>query len=120
MKFLLDVCTASRIMQATLLEHGHDVVSAIDIDPGATDEALLTFAYDDDRVILTEDKDFGELVFVHQLPNPCIVRFVDMTISEKVDAMLELIEQYSASMRSGTLIVVSPNRIRIRSTNNSS
>lgn len=107
-------------MQATLLENGHDVVSAIDIDPGATDEALLALAYDDDRVILTEDKDFGELVFVRQLPNPCIVRFVGMPISEKVAAMLELIEQYSASMRSGTLIVVSPSRIRIRTANNSS
>ena len=35
---------------------------------------------------------FGELVFLHGLRHPCIVRFVDMQVSEKVSAMRELID----------------------------
>ena len=48
-----------------------------------------------ERVIITEDKDFGELVFLHGLRHPCIVRFVDMQVSEKVSAMRELIDSHA-------------------------
>ena len=61
---------------------------------------------------------FGELVFLHGLRHPCIVRFVDMQVSEKVSAMRELIDSHADSMRGSAMIVVTPNRIRIRSVDN--
>jgi predicted nuclease of predicted toxin-antitoxin system len=97
-----------------LNERGHDVLSASDSDPFATDETLLALAYREQRVLITEDKDYGELVFVRRLQHPCIVRFVDMQVSEKVSAMLELIEHNSDAMREGTLVVVTQSRVRIR------
>ena len=115
MKFLLDVCAASRTMRAALMGWGHDVVSALETAPRATDESLLTWAREEQRVLVTEDKDFGELVFVRRLSHPCIVRFVDMRVEDKVAAMHELIETYADSMRDGVLIVVTPSRVRIRS-----
>jgi hypothetical protein len=45
-------------------------------------------------VLVTEDKDFGELVFVRRLPHPCIIRFVYMRVEEKVVAMRELLERH--------------------------
>ena len=67
MRFLLDVCASSRRMQATLARLGHDVVSALEWgDPRASDEVLLALATSEERVLITEDKDFGELVFVHE------------------------------------------------------
>ena len=42
----------------------------------ATDEELLALARGQQRILITEDKDFGELVFVRRLPHPCIVRLV--------------------------------------------
>ncbi len=101
-------------MHSTLIQYGHDVLSAVDGDPSATDEALLVLAYEEQRVLVTEDKDFGELVFVRRMPHPCIVRFVDMQVSEKVSAMLDLIEHSADAMREGTLIVVTQSRVRIR------
>ena len=68
MKFLLDVCAASRSMRHMLIESGHDVLSAAERDPRATDEALLALAYEEQRVLVTEDKDG----FVRRLPHPCI------------------------------------------------
>ena len=47
MKFLLDVCAASRAMYATLVDLGHDVASALESDPQATDEALLAWAQEE-------------------------------------------------------------------------
>lgn len=39
MKFLLDVCAASRRLRTQLADAGHDVVSAVEIDPLASDES---------------------------------------------------------------------------------
>ena len=100
-------------MRATLARLGHDVLSAAELDPKASDEALLSMALSEQWVLITEDKDFGELVFVHRLPHPCIIRFVEMRVVEQVDAMEELIKGYEDSMTDGTLIVVTRRRIRI-------
>ena len=114
MKFLLDVCASSRSIYRTLTSLGHDVVSAIEIDARATDEELLALATREQRILITEDKDFGELVFVFRLPHPCIIRFVDMPVSEKVAGMMELLQHHTEDMAAGALIVVTRNRIRIR------
>ena len=63
-KFLLDVSASSRSMRATLTRLGHDVLSASDMTPGAADEEILALAAEEGRFLVTEDKDFGELVFV--------------------------------------------------------
>lgn len=101
-------------MYTLLTDLGHDVLSAREIDPRATDEALLALAYHERRVLITEDKDFGELVFVRRLDHPCIIRFVEMRVAEKMAAMRELIERYSDAMYAGALIVVTRKRVRIR------
>ncbi|MDD9997742.1 MAG: DUF5615 family PIN-like protein [Rhodospirillaceae bacterium] len=114
MRFLLDVCAASLRMRDALAAQGHDVVSATEKNPRATDEEILALAMEERRILVTEDKDFGELVFVRRLPHPCIVRFVGMIVTEKVAAMMELIEQHAEAMSQGALIVVTTRRVRIR------
>ncbi len=97
-----------------LSDLGHDVLSGLERDPRASDDALLALANDEERVLITEDKDFGELVFVRRLPHPCIVRLVDMPIAEKVTAVRELIERHADAMRENALIVVTRTRVRVR------
>ena len=101
-------------MYAMLTDMGHYVLSAAERDPFASDEVLLALAVQEQCVLITEDKDFGELVFVRQLPHPCIIRFVDMPVADKVTAMRDLIDHHTGSMRDGTLIVVTRSRVRIR------
>ncbi len=115
MKFLLDVCVASRILHRTLTDLGHDVRSARDGYANASDEALLAVAHHEDRVLVTEDKDFGELVFLRGLPHPCIVRLDGWTAAEEAAVMRNLIERHGVAMRKGTMIVISGRRVRIRS-----
>lgn len=98
-----------------LAEAGHDVVSALHRDPRASDEDVLAIATAERRILVTEDKDFGELVFVRGLAHPCIIRFVDMPVAEKVAAMRDLIAHHADGMSEAALIVVTQNRIRIRS-----
>ncbi len=101
-------------MYAMLTEAGHDVVSAVERDPRAADEELLALAANEHRILITEDKDFGELVFVRGLTHPCIIRFGDMSVAGKVAAMQELIERHADAMRESALIVVTQNRVRVR------
>lgn len=114
MRFLLDVCASSQRMQSALVDQGHDVLSALDRNPRAADEELLALAMEERRILVTEDKDFGELVFVRRLPHPCIIRFVEMTVLEKVTAMQELIDRHPDAMNEPALIVVTGSRVRIR------
>jgi predicted nuclease of predicted toxin-antitoxin system len=61
-KFLVDECTGKRL--AKLLEKaGFDVVFVGDWKPSATDDEVLEKAEKDDRILITDDKDFGELIF---------------------------------------------------------
>ena len=114
MRFLLDVCVASSVLRNTLSDLGHDVLSARDGYAKASDEALLALANEEDRVLVTADKDFGELVFSRRLPHPCIVRLDGLTAAGEAEAMRNLIARHGAAMREGAIIVVTENRIRIR------
>ena len=114
MKFLLDVCAASRPLLTTLTNLGHDVLSARDHAPHASDEALLALARAQGRVLITEDKDFGELVFLLGMAHPGIVRLVEMTPVERAQAMQSLIEHHADAIRDGAIVVVTRTRVRIR------
>lgn len=114
MKFLLDVCTASRVLRQSLAELGHDVLSAADGYAETSDEALLALAYEQDRVLVTEDKDFGKLIFLHRLPHRSIVRLARLNTTEQVEAMRNLIEHHHSAMLAGAIIVVTGKLARIQ------
>jgi len=61
MKFLADECCDAALVRA-LRADGHNVLYVMESMRGATDEEILSRAFAEDRVVLTEDKDFGELV----------------------------------------------------------
>lgn len=97
-----------------LTEQGHDVVSALAIDPKASDESLLDLARNDNRVLITEDKDFGELVFVRNVPHGPIVRLVELSVREQAAAINELLERYSTELSGAVIATVARGHIRIR------
>ena len=61
MKFLADECCDASLVSALRID-GHDVSYVLEVSPGATDDEVLDWALSEHRVLLTEDKDFGELV----------------------------------------------------------
>ncbi len=50
---------------------GHDVLWVRTVMPGAGDDAILSRAQTEERLLVTLDKDFGELAFGRQLPADC-------------------------------------------------
>lgn len=70
---LLDSCVWGGVLEV-LSDHGHDVIwsGSWDKDPG--DVAILAAAHSDKRILVTLDKDFGELAILKGLPHSGIVR----------------------------------------------
>ena len=62
MQFLVDEgCDA--IIVRTLRALGYDVEYVAEINPGMTDIAILQLGVDEKRIVITEDRDFSELIF---------------------------------------------------------
>jgi predicted nuclease of predicted toxin-antitoxin system len=72
MRWLVDECVDAALV-AHLQDRGHDVVYMSDVEPRATDVEVMRRAQRGQQLLLTEDKDFGDLVFRRALPVPGIV-----------------------------------------------
>lgn len=73
MRFLLDE-SADFPLARYLQEFGHDVTSiAFDHEPGLPDQAVLLIAYNERRILIANDRDFGELIFHQHLPHADVI-----------------------------------------------
>jgi len=59
-----------------LREQGFDIVSISEISPGLKDEDVLSLAREQSRILMTFDRDYGELVFNRRLPCPPAVIYL--------------------------------------------
>jgi len=113
MNFLLDACI-SRFAVVDLRAAGYDVAWVLEWERDPGDEEVLKSALSEGRILVTVDKDFGELIFVSGLPHPAIVRLVDIPAKQHGVALLEVIDRHHDELNSSALITVEPGRVRIR------
>ena len=113
MKLLLDTCISPRTLKA-LEAAGHDAVWTGNwpADPG--DEVILDTAYKESRILITLDKDFGELAVVFGKPHCGIVRLVDIRPELQTHACETVLERYSDVLAAGAIVTVGPNGTRLR------
>ncbi|MBI3946375.1 MAG: DUF5615 family PIN-like protein [Armatimonadetes bacterium] len=95
---------------------GHDVWAVVEDAPGSTDAAILARAASEWRIIMTFDRDYGELIFRLRLPTPAGVvyfRFDPATPDEPAEHLLGLmaIDQIRLD---GMFTVVERHRVRQR------
>lgn len=95
---------------------GHDVVWMRESKPGAPDEEVLELARSDKRILLTFDKDFGELCFVKQLPAPHGVMLFRKPSTPRAQTLVDFVMSSLATREDweGFFSVVSVERIRWR------
>jgi predicted nuclease of predicted toxin-antitoxin system len=87
MKFLLDSCV-SKFAVNDLRTAGMDVKWIPEIGPDPGDEVIIEMALREDRVLVTIDKDFGDLVFVFGKAHHAIVRLVDIRASRQGQVLM--------------------------------
>ncbi|MCC5621475.1 DUF5615 family PIN-like protein [Nostoc sp. CHAB 5715] len=98
-----------------LRNRGHDVIWIRTDAPGITDPEVLNRAQSDERILLTFDKDFGELAFRSHLPATCgIILFRIKAPSGTVVAQKVAIAIAFRSDWIGHFSVVEDERIRMR------
>jgi predicted nuclease of predicted toxin-antitoxin system len=97
-----------------LREAGHDVrwVGDWAEDPG--DEEILRVAFEQRRILVTLDKDFGELAVVRGLPHAGILRLVDISASQQAAVCLVALAAYGQAFEAGAIVTAEPGRLRIR------
>ena len=61
MRFLVDECTGPAVAR-WLREKGHDVFSVFEQARGMQDDVVIAKAFEENRILITNDKDFGEKV----------------------------------------------------------
>lgn len=96
---------------------GHDTASIAEEAPGSPDRAVLERAVAEDRILLTFDRDFGDLVYRRGAsvpPGVILLRFIPLFPEEPAQLVLELSERSELVFR-GQFTVVDRERIRQRS-----
>jgi len=82
-RLLLDTCV-SGVARNFLKSAGHDVVWSAEWDSDPGDDQILLRAHREERILVTIDKDFGELAIVRELRHAGIVRFVGLRSGSRV------------------------------------
>jgi predicted nuclease of predicted toxin-antitoxin system len=111
-RWLADECVAGPVV-ARRREAGHDVTYMAELAPSTSDPDVITIAHREGRLLLTEDKDFGELVFRWNWPVPGLVLLridADKNVL-KWTRLKTAIETFGERIH-GRYIVVEPARFR--------
>ena len=113
MRFLADECCDRAVVRA-LRAGGYDVLSVSEITPRAEDSHVIRLALREKRILLTEDKDFGRLVYSHGQKTLGVIflRFPTSVRKQIAKDIVKLVKQQGEKLI-GSFITVQPGRIRI-------
>lgn len=104
-----------RIVVDRLRRDGHDLRWIAEESPGASDEAVLQTAATSGRLLVTNDKDFGELVFRQRRAanGVLLVRLFSLALETRADRVAEALRAHGPEM-SERYSVLDPGALRIR------
>jgi len=75
--------------------------------------ALLEWAANETRILITIDTDFGELIYLENLSHAGLVRLPDVPARERQLIMQDLLARYETELQDAAIITVRGGRIRI-------
>jgi predicted nuclease of predicted toxin-antitoxin system len=112
-KFLADVNVERPIVQF-LTAQGYDVKWIADYNSALCDEDLINLANAEKRILVTNDKDFGELVFLQKrIPAGVILfRVKGQRVDDKITVLRELMQRYRHRLLTH-FVVLTERKIRI-------
>ena len=114
MKLVADEGVDGKIVER-LRQRGHDVTYVAELAPGIEDDLVLSKAHAADALLLTSDKDFGELVFRlgRRSSGVLLLRFAGLSSEMKAEAVAATIERHGSELLHG-FAVLSPGGLRLR------
>lgn len=112
MRFLVDECTGPAVAR-WLRGQRHEVFSVYEEARGLSDDQVIQKAYAEDRILITNDKDFGEKVFRERRPHKGVIllRLDDERAIVKIETLRRLLENHSSRL-ADNFVVVTEKRVR--------
>ena len=113
MRFLADESCDFAVVTA-LRSARHDVTAIVEINAGAEDDVVLALARSEGRVLLTEDKDFGQLAYAggHKTAGVVLIRFPGNARRSIGQAVVSVVAELGDRLAAG-FVVVEPGRARL-------
>ncbi len=114
MKFLVDESVEYSVVNF-LRNLGYDTYSIAEQSPSIDDKYVLSIAYDEERILITNDKDFGELIYRLKLPHRGVIlfRLWKENGDSKTKRLKQLIDKFSSKFPN-RFVVVTENKVRFR------
>ncbi len=111
MRFLLDESSGKRLARL-LSAAGHDVVYVGDVMPSAPDEDVIAKAESEGRILISDDKDFGELATRLRKPASGVIllRTATTDTNKRAETLIETLRDIDAT---GKLLIVKEGRMRV-------
>ena len=96
---------------------GYDVTAVIEVAPGADDAAIINMALREQRLFLTEDRDFGQLVYAAAMPTVGVIllRYPATARTNLPALVVDLVASHGEKL-ADRFVVVQPGRIRFSGT----
>ena len=113
MKFLLDANVAGSVSEY-LQESGYDVAEVINEDPRMPDKAILAWALKENRIIVTTDKDFEEMIWQQGQHHCGVLRIENLPRSERMALVKDVLMQHAEDIKSGLIVIATQKKYRIR------
>jgi predicted nuclease of predicted toxin-antitoxin system len=112
-RFLADESCDFGVVRA-LRATAHEVLAVAELASGSDDAIVLDMACRQNRVLLTEDKDFGQLVYAHsqQSSGVIFIRYPASARKTLPNGVVGLVSELASDLM-GSFVVMSPGRIRI-------
>ena len=112
LRFLADESCDFAVVRA-LRKEGYDVLAISEYMQQSVDSELIEQAHAENRVLLTEDKDFGWLVFASRSVSAgvILIRFPNNFRSTLAQSILQLVQGYGAELNDA-FVVVQPGQVR--------
>ncbi len=114
MRFLLDENVDLRL-RPFLASIGHDVAAvATDYQTSLPDQAVLALAYQEGRILITNDRDFGDLIVRERQPHMGVIffRLTTTAVTVKRDRLSDVLRDYPDWL--DRFLVVTERTVRVR------
>ena len=114
MKLVADESVDGPIVES-LRTDSHDVTYVAELDPGVDDEEVFRIANDSGAILVTEDKDFGEIVFRQKRVSNGVVliRLSGLTAETKAGIVSTVVREHERDLAQ-KFTVITPGIVRIR------
>jgi len=112
-RFLADESCDFAVVRA-LRGIGHDVLAVSEIYPRAEDSFVINLALKKGRILITEDKDFGQLVFAYgrKTRGIILIRYPSKNRRKLSEDMVNVIKRFGRHLK-GNFLTVRPGQVRI-------